>query len=40
MINFMSENTLKQIMGTIVCCAGLAFSVVNAEEAAPAEDQG
>ena len=40
MINFMSENTLKQIMGTIVCCAGLALGVVNAEEAAPAEDQG
>ena len=38
MINFMFENTLKQIMGTIVCCAGLAFFVVNAEEAAPAED--
>jgi hypothetical protein len=38
MINFMSEKTLKQIMGTIVCCAGLAFGVVNAEETAPAAD--
>ena len=36
MINFMSENTLKQIIGTIVCCTGLAFGVVNAEDAAPA----
>ena len=40
MINFMSKNTLKQIIGTIVCCAGLAFGVVNAEETAPAEDPG
>ena len=39
MMNFMSKNTLKQIIGTIACCAGLAFGVVNAEEA-PAEDQG
>ena len=36
MINFMSENTIKQIIGTIVCCTGLAFGVVNAEDAAPA----
>ena len=36
MINFMSENTLKQIIGTIVCCTGLAFGVVNAEDSAPA----
>ena len=27
---------LKQIIGTIVCCAGLTFGVVNAEDAAPA----
>ena len=38
MINFMSENTLKQIIGTIVCCTGLAFGVVNAEDAAQATD--
>jgi hypothetical protein len=38
MMNFMSKNTLKQIMGTIVCCAGLAFGVVNAEDAAPTAD--
>ena len=38
MINFMSENTLKQIIGTIICCTGLVFGVANAEEAAPAED--
>ena len=36
MINFMSENTLKQIIGTIVCCTGLVFGVANAEDAAPA----
>ena len=36
MINFMSENTFKQIIGTIVCCMGLTFGVVNAEDAAPA----
>jgi hypothetical protein len=36
MINLMSENTLKQIIGSIVCCTGLAFGVVNAEDAAPA----
>lgn len=36
MINLMPVNTLKQIIGTIVCCAGLAFGVVNAEDAAPA----
>ena len=36
MINLMSENTLKQVIGTIVCCTGLAFGVVNAEDAAPA----
>ena len=36
MINFMSENTLKQIIGTIVCCTGLVFGAANAEDAAPA----
>jgi len=36
MINFMSENTLKQIIGTIICCTGLVFGVANAEDAAPA----
>ena len=36
MINFMPENTLKQIIGTIICCTGLVFSVANAEDAAPA----
>jgi hypothetical protein len=36
MINLMSENSLKQIIGTIVCCTGLAFGVVNAQDAAPA----
>ena len=38
MINFMSKNTLKQIIGTLVCCTGLAFGMVNAEDSAPAED--
>ena len=38
MTNFMSKNTLKQIIGTIVCCTGLAFGVVNAEDTTPAED--
>ena len=36
MINFMPENTLKQIIGTIICCTGLVFGVANAEDAAPA----
>ena len=36
MINFMSEKTLKQIIGTIICCTGLVFGVANAEDAAPA----
>jgi hypothetical protein len=36
MINLMSENSLKQIIGTIVCCTGLAFGVANAEDATPA----
>ena len=36
MINFMSENTLKQIIGTIICCTGLVFGAANAEDAAPA----
>lgn len=38
MINFMSRNTLKQFIGTLVCCTGLAFSTANAEDTAPAED--
>ena len=33
-----SENSLKHIIGTIICCTGLAFGVVNAEDAAPAAD--
>ena len=36
MINFMSENTLKLIIGTIIYCTGLVFGVANAEDAAPA----
>jgi hypothetical protein len=36
MINLISENTLKQIIGTILCCTGLAFGVVNAEDTGPA----
>jgi len=38
MMNFMSKNTLKQIIGTIVCCTGLAFGMVNAEDTTPAAD--
>ena len=38
MRNFMSEDTLKQFIGTIVFCTGLAFGVANAEDASPAED--
>jgi len=38
MINFMSENTLKQIIGAIIFCAGLTFGVANAEDATPAGD--
>ena len=38
MMNFMSKNTLKKIIGTIVCCTGLAFGMVNAEDTTPAAD--
>ena len=38
MLNFMPENTFKRIIGTIVCCTGLAFGMVNAEDSSPAED--
>ena len=38
MMNFMPKNTLKQIIGTIVCCTGLTFGMVNAEDTTPAAD--
>ena len=38
MMNLISKYSLKQIIGTIICCMGLTFGVVNAEDASPAED--
>lgn len=40
MINHMPQNSLKHAIATLVCCTGLAFGVVNAEDTAPAEDPG
>ncbi|NOR40757.1 MAG: hypothetical protein GQ537_06085, partial [Gammaproteobacteria bacterium] len=40
MMNLISKYSLKQIIGTIIFCAGLTFGVANAEDASPVEDPG
>ena len=35
MLNLISENLLKQVIGTIICCTGLSLGIANAEDITP-----